>query len=555
MGHGKETPRQKMIGLMYLFLTCMLALNVSKDVLDAFILINGKLQTTNENFISKNDIAYKALEKAASSNPTKAGPSWNTAQQIKIKADSLVNQMQYYKELIISTADKLDMQSLEVNEKGKRVILVEKDGQEVLTPIEDVVNSKDNTDVAAQIMYGQENNGEGQVLRALIENFKEYILANVDTTKVGLRTSIQTSLSTEGTKHDNITHAWESQNFEHLPLMAVITNLTQMQTAVRNVEGDFVSYKLSNLDAESFKFNKLAPIVIPNSTYIMQGGEYNAQIFLGAFDTTKAPIVEIGSQVYKGADGNYKVRNGQLVEIDPATNMAILKRRGSGLGTQKYEGLIKIKSPSSDDTLYYPFKQEYQVAQSSVVVSPTKMNVFYVGVDNPVEISVPGIPGDDIVATMSGGSIRKAGKIGYVVKCPRPGKATINVSAKIEGKTKSMGSKEFRIKPVPDPVATIWGMEGGNIDAAKLRAAKRIDAKMKNFDFDLQFDVTSYIASTKVGDYVIDAKGQGSRISSDIKSKIFAKLKKGQKVYFEEIKAIGPDKKPRQLGIIMFKIQ
>jgi gliding motility-associated protein GldM len=350
--------------------------------------------------------------------------------------------------------------------------------------------------------------------------------------------AIRNSLSTDATIHDGVKHAWESQNFEHLPLIAVITNLTQMQTAVRNVEGDFISYILGSIDAGSFKFNKLAPIVIPNSTYIMQGSEYNAQIFLGAFDTTQAPYVQI---------------NGRQVEVDPKTNMAVYKVRGSGLGTQKYQGVIKIKKPNSDDTLTYPFTQEYQVAQSSVVVSPSKMNVFYVGVDNPVEISVPGIPGNDVNATMSGGSIAKSGS-SYVVRCSKPGKAMVNVSAKIDGSTKSMGSKEFRIKPVPDPVATVWDMEGGQISAAQLAAAKQVDAKMKNFDFDLKFVVTSYTASTKSGDYVIDESVQGNRITSSVKGKILSKLKKGQKVYFEDITAIGPDKKPRKLGIIMFKV-
>jgi len=541
MGHGKETPRQKMIGLMYLFLTCMLALNVSKEVLDAFILINGKLQTTNENFIGKNDIVYTALNKAKMANPVKAGPADSLAQVIRQKSNTLVDTMQYYKELIICTADGIDLKSLK-KENGKRVMEFEVHGEPTIAPIEDHVSSKDNTDVPAQIMYGQENNGQGKDLRAIYEEFRTFITTQVydsvlNETKVK---GVLEALSTADQVHEGGRAPWESQNFEHLPLMAVVTNLTQMQTTIRNIEGDAISHLLSSIDAGSFKFNKLAPIVIPNSTYIMQGGEYQAQIFLGAFDTTQAPYVEV---------------DGMKVDVDPKTNMAILKRKGNSIGEKKYKGVIKIKNPATEDTITYDFDANYQVAQSSVVVSPTKMNVFYVGVDNPVEISVPGIPGDDIIPSMSGGTIRKAGSNGYIVRCSKPGIAKITVSAKIDGNTKSMGTKEFRIKPVPDPVATVWDMEGGNIAASKLRAAKSVEAKMKNFDFDLKFEVTSYIASTKVGQYVIDEQVSGSRINTNVKSKIFAKLNKGQKVYFEEIKAVGPDKKPRKLGIIMFKVQ
>lgn len=559
MGHGKETPRQKMIGLMYLFLTCLLALNVSKDVLDAFIMINGKLQTTNENFIGKNAIVYQALNKASQTNPEKAKPAYEKAMLIKAKADALVDTMQYYKELIICTADGLGDPLALSRVNGKRVMKYDINGEMKDLPIEEKVNVKDNKDVPAQIMVGQANNGQGRFLKLEIEKFRAFVIeqgfgkdSSKYSTKVG---TVNTALSTADKIVEGAAHKWESQNFEYLPLMAVVTNLTQMQTAVRNVEGDVISHLLGNLDAASFKFNKLAPIVTPKSNYVMTGSQYEAQIFLGASDTTQAPIVEIGA-VKTDKDGNLYIENPSVLEVDKKTGKAIYKVSAGSVGTRTYTGLMKVRKPNTENEfITYKFEEEYQVAQSSVVISPTKMNVFYIGVDNPVDISVPGIPSSSIKPAISSGAIRTKAGNSHIVRCDKPGKVTISVYAEVDGNRKMMGSQEFRVKPVPDPVATIWDMEGGSISAAQLQAAKEVKAKMKNFDFDLQFEITGFIASTKDGEYVIDQSVIGNRITSDVKSKIFGKLKKGQKVYFEDIKAVGPDRKPRQLGIIMFKIQ
>lgn len=277
MGHGKETPRQKMIGLMYLFLTCMLALNVSKDVLNAFMIVNEGLNETTENFGKKNEMIYALLNKAAAENAAKAGP-WNAkAEEVRKKSEALVKKLQYYKDTIVKTADGLDTATTKLA-KG----------------VEFRVQSKDNTDFAAQIMYGQENNGEAKILRKQIDEYRTYLLSLIpdDEKHKGLRTAVAQNLDTsDPPMHEGEAATWESHNFEHLPLIAVLTIMSQMQAAVRNSESDVIAYLNEQIDAASFKFNKLLPTVIPNSTYIMSGSKYRAEVFLAAFDTTQAPAV------------------------------------------------------------------------------------------------------------------------------------------------------------------------------------------------------------------------------------------------------------------------
>jgi len=533
MGHGKETPRQKMIGLMYLFLTCMLALNVSKDILNAFVLVNEGLNATTKGFNEKTSILYDALSKAAQENPAKAQP-WNEkALEVKKRTQIIIDSLQMCKDTIIKTADGLHGKNLDLKA--------------------DSISSKDNSDYPAQIMIGAEGNGVGKTLKKSYENYREFlkVVCKKDSMLVA---TIDNSLETKThTDKEGVIHTWESVHFEHLPLIAVITILTQLQATVRNIESDVIAYLREQVDAGSFKFNKLSATVIPNSTYIMQGGEYKAQIFLAAFDSTQVPDVWIGDYDSLGPN-EFKLKPGaQKVEIDKKTNLATYAVKCGTTGDKKYRGIINIKNPTGSISSY-SFKQNYQVAQTSLVISPTKMNVFYIGVDNPVDISVPGIPSNKLQAGISQGSINPSPTGGYKVRVTKPGSCSISVSAKLDGVSKSMGSKEFRVKRVPDPVAKVAGMKGGNIALNLLKASKRVDAVMENFDFDLQFNITGFNISTKTKDgFTIDKASTSSAISSE-QRQLLEGMRKGQKVYFEEIKAKGPDGSIRELGTLMFKV-
>lgn len=544
MGHGKETPRQKMIGIMYLFLTCMLALNVSKEVLDAFFIVNEGLTATTVNFSKKNEVIYDAFDKAYNENKVKVEPWKQKADSVRSAADKLVNRIQQLKDTIVRVADQLpDTATGILNEEtGERLTL------------EAGVSSKDNADFPAQIMYGQENNGQARFLKAQIESYRNLLLGMVPTTQESLRKAIEKALDTQDPPaKEGMKHNWESHYFEHLPLVAVITIMTQMQAAVRNAESDVITYLQNQIDAASFKFNKLEATVIANSNYVMAGAEYSADIFLAASDSTSHPIVEIGrlDSVKTNGVWSYSIKGeGRQVAVDPKKKVSVYNVKTGATGEQKYEGVVKIKQPGTDDYIAYPFRSSYIVAQPNLVVSPSKMNVFYVGVDNPVEISVPGVPSSQLKATISNGSLSQS-KDGYIAKLKVPGKVTINVTAN----NKPMGSKEFRVKTVPSPVAMVGGMRGGNIRIPELQAQKRVDAVMENFDFDLKFNVTSFTISTRTKDgFIIDKRSDSQNINSEQKQ-LLAGLTRGQKIYFEEIKAKGPDGTERDLGAISFKCQ
>jgi len=557
MGHGKETPRQKMIGLMYLFLTCMLALNVSKSVLDAFVIVNDGLNETTQGFNDKTSILYEALIKANQENPKKAQKWYDISQEVKKKTQILVDSIQMCKDTIIKTADALNPAELKKDPKSRQMtkeVEIEGTDKKEWKSLEQQVQQKDNLDFAAQVMYGQENNGVGKKLHASIDHYRNYLLSIAKDS--GLKAVIGKNLSTAPKpSHEGEKNSWESDHFEHLPLIAVVTILTQMQAAVRNTESDMIAYLREQVDAGSFKFNKLQAMVIPNSTYVMQGGAYKAQIFLAAFDSTQQPEVYIGDYDSLGPN-NFRMRGTpKKVDIDPKTKLCTYSVNCSSIGEPKYRGIINIKNPSGSISSY-SFRQSYQVAQSALVVSPTKMNVFYIGVENPVDISVPGIPSNKLQPAISQGSITPDAKgNGYIVKVKTTGKATISVSAKVDKDVKQMGSMDFRVKRVPDPVAKVAGYKGGPIPLNLLKAAKHDDAVMENFDFDLHFAITGFNVSTKTKDgFTVDKASTSDAINSDQRT-LLEGVKKGQKVYFEEIKAKGPDGSIRDLGTLMFKIE
>jgi gliding motility-associated protein GldM len=540
MGHGKETPRQKMIGMMYLVLTALLALNVSTEVLDAFVLVDKSLTKTTESFSSKNEVIYREFGMKFAENPTKVQEWKNKADQVKAQADELFNYIEELKIEILTTAEGKDPKSIV-------------DGKIV----SENVTSKSNMDVPAQIMIKSDGSGKANDLKKSIENFREFLVSLVPERETGVREGIETSLNTaDPPPKDGTARTWQIENFQGVPLIASMALMSKMQADVRNAESDIITYLYNQIDAGSFAFNKLEATIIPNSNYIIRGNEYEARVFLAAFDTTQAPEIFIGRyQTITREDGSVDyemVGNYETLPVQEGSGAGIYKIRPQSLGYSKWGGLIRLRAP--DGTfINKPFEAEYLVSEPALVISPTKMNVLYIGVDNPVEISVPGVAADQLSVDISNATLRRVSGVNYIVNPRRPGTASISVMANIDGTRRSMGAKEFRVRALPDPIAQVAGREGGNIDKNVLLAQAVVVAEMKNFEFDARFNVTSFNLSTTVGGYVKDARSANMRITDEQKE-IIRTAGRNQRIYFEDITAVGPDGSERKLNTISFRI-
>ncbi len=545
MAHERLSPRQKMIGMMYLVLTAMLALNVSKEAVEAFKKVDKGLTKTIANYVIKNSMIYDAFEKAAAQNPTKAGPAKDKAIQVKQRADELFNYIQDIKIEIINTAE------------GPKNLAVK--GKEI--EIEEVKRIDDNN-IPSQILIGANFNGKAFALKTLLASYRDDLREMLGGKAPSIEESLRSIFNTDDEKE-----RWETLNFQALPLVAVITLLSKMQVDVRNAETDVITFLYEQIDARSFKFNKIIPIVKPTSTYVMVGNEYQAEVFLSAADTTMAPDIRIGAfTTSTNADGTkkYEMVGNNYQTLTPDENgRGNYKVRATSIGPQTWGGLISIKAPSGE-VLTIPFKEEYGVGANSVVVSATAMNVLYLGIENPIDISVPGVGADKIRAVMTNGTIGKGqvknykGEIfpGSWVATPTVENTTaqIVVSAEINGKMQQAGLMNFRVRKVPDPLTTFATISGeGEQTKTVLTSQQACFATLKDFDFDLRFTVTEFTLSYDDKGFNVSETSNSNRITPAQKA-MLDRLTKGKKLFVEKVKAVGPDKKERLLNPVIIRV-
>ena len=180
MAHERLSPRQKMIGMMYLILTAMLALNVSKEAVEAFKKVDKSLTTTLANYVIKNNLIYEDFNKAAAENPTKAGKYRTAALEVKSRADEIFNFIQDLKIEIITTAEGPETEAV----VGNEIII-------------DNVKKIDENNVPSQILIGANEQGKANTLKALMNDYREFLIATLDGKNPSAEEALRVSLNTD----------------------------------------------------------------------------------------------------------------------------------------------------------------------------------------------------------------------------------------------------------------------------------------------------------------------------------------------------------------------
>ncbi len=518
MAGYKETPRQKMIGMMYLVLTALLALNVSVEILNAFLIVNESMETTNRTFSSKTSEYYARFEDAYKNDPGKVGPYWEKAQQARKLSDELKIYLNNVKYEAIAVSEKIPIDSAKVR------------------PLY-TIGTKDKYDETTVYFIGNSvdgSKGKAGEMQTKIAKFKQDLLSIVDAED---RSSIKIGLDLDGPFYDadHNKQNWAMHNFYHTILAADVTILNKLVAEVQNAELDVITHLKSKVGAADFKIDQVGATVVPKSQYVFMGENYEAEVFVTAMDSKQEFTANIG--------GMRTSENGVIKVTLPATSP----------GPKVVTGQVMYKSPTGE-VKPYEVKFEYIVAPPSLSVSATKMNVFYVGVDNPVSISAGGVSPDQINASITNGSITRNGAI-WVVRPGSPGKASVTVNAKLGDRMKSMGSVEYRVKNVPSPTAFIANTDGGAVSRDLVLASGAIIPRMpSDFEFDLNFLVTSFkFSGNRKGD-LVDYSGNGNSLTSQMKDFI-RQARRGDKVILEDIMAKGPDGKTRKLNSIVLTLQ
>lgn len=516
---SKLSPRQKMINLMYIVLTAMLALNVSSDVLDGFTQVEDGLSHTNMNVGNRNDAIYNQLRTFTDLNPDKGSPWLGKASEVRSKSEVLFTYIDSLKLLIVKEAD---------GEEGS---------------ITDI-RRKDDTEAASVVMLAP-GNSYGKQLRGAIDSYRDFIVTLLpDSTK---RLSISESLSTAPHRRPGtvIPLQWEEAKFDNQPVVAAVTLLTKLQNDVRYAEGEALASLLSAVDAGDLRVNDLNAFVIPRSQMVMKGGKYSANIVLAAVDTTARPTIFIQGKRLENADGTYEFAT-------------------STTGSFDYSGYLEVTHNDGSVTKH-PFQSEYTVLEPYATVSATMMNLLYAGIDNPISISVPGVAMTDISASITNGTLYRKGNQ-WMARPSKIGEdAVVTVTATIDGVSRPVSTSIFRVKRLPDPTAFVtFKDENGATERYKgnrplnrtnLLESPGIEAAIDDDILNIDFKVLGFetVFFDQMGNAISEVS-DGASFSRRQKDRI-KRLGKGKRLYISHIRAIGPDGVERVLNPVEVIVQ
>ena len=508
-----ETPRQKMIGMMYLVLTAMLALNVSADILNGFDMVNNSLKNSIDNSGVRNQGLYSNMQSLYDLNPTKVGEWLEKANKVKEESDKLFNILQEFKIGIIALAD------------GKNA-----------DPEGNVIQKKDNTNVAGEYAEVGRLKRRGNELKDAINNYRIFVEDMFGNDS--LHTQIYNAMfNTEPVKKkaDEPAVEWVENTFANMPAVAVITMLSKYQSDVRNTEAELIQYFIQQQDAGDFRVNKIQARLIPFSKNVMQGGKYHAEIALMAVDTTKAPIYYVG---------------------DNQLDSCIIDIPCNQIGTFPIKGRLEMIDQYGA-TQTYEFEDQYMVSAPAATVANIDMNVVYRGYDNKMEISVPGLADSQLRISANGATMTKSGNQ-YICKPSAKDEITILVSADIDGKMQTIGQKKFRVRPVPSPSAFLKLSDGSrwnpNMEnAARLKRSELFNAELvaeyEDGMLNANFVITEFTVKVPRGAGFDELKVRDNKFSKEQLDRLRA-LKTKQTFLIEQIKYEMKGAKNAKSGIL-----
>jgi gliding motility-associated protein GldM len=523
-----KEPRQKMINMMYLVLTALLALNVSVEVLNAFKTVNNSIQKSNGVVDLKNQATYAAFD-ANLNNPQTAAKAqvWAPkAGEVKKLSSDLTKYIESLKEELI-------------NESNPQM----KDGKKEFTdgaldPATRIFDREGN----GKILYGKLVKFKSDLLDVLDPSHypdqPQTVLDDLKKTKADFANGLPLDLRIPPSQSGNVStgdtvHDWTINYFHMTPTIAALTILSKFQSDIKNSESQVVDYLYKQIGTVKLIFDKFEPLVGTNATYLMPGDELDVNAGVGAFSAAAKPTIYV---------------NGAEQQLN-AEGVAEYKTKVSSTGTVNVK-IEYYKPDGSKDVITKDIK--YTVGQpSGASVFLEKMNVLYVKEDNPVKISGGSVGREKVHVTFTNGEITNTGGDDYnvVPTTPGEGKIIVNAAGKIT---------EFpmRVKYLPNPTGFVGTHMGGSISSAEFKAVGGLQAKLNESEFQSAFRVVSYKLAAIGGNVpqYIEATNEGNRWTGSA-ANIVQKASPGTNIFFDAIRVVGKDGRIRELPPIVFNLR
>jgi gliding motility-associated protein GldM len=493
MAGGKLTPRQKMINLMYLVFIAMLALNMSKEVLSAFGILNNKIEDSNSITDNRNETSFLQLAQKASDQPGQYGDK-------KIKVDKI-------RALSKEFSDYIEGIKTEITKEFPK----DKEGN---YPFEQM----DKSDAIDNMFYtGDRESAKGKEFVAKIQGFAGQIkaiggssIAESEMKKIEKRFATEKVYSEKaGAKLD-----WLEYNYHHFPLIASVTKLTQLQADIKATESDIMSGMFQSDLVAAASLTAYQPIVVMDKSVFFQGEAVTGKIILGKFD----PSLKAKSVIVNGSS------------VQAQAGQAKFSFGAGGIGEHPIGGSFNFDENGKVVSL--PIKDKYVVVArpKSATISADKMNVVYRGVVNPMTISFAGVTADKVTASAPGLSSAGGGK--YNMSPGSGTEAVINVTGTLPDGSKVSDKKTFRIKGIPGPTGTIRGEMGVVKGPKSSLEISTIGAKLVDFDFEVGLDVVGFNLKVTGQPTVVVS---GNKLNPQCKA-VLAKAGRGDQVTISEIK-------------------
>jgi gliding motility-associated protein GldM len=520
-----KEPRQLMINIMYLVLTAMLALNVSAEIINAFFMIDKGIAGSNKIFDDSNTFALTSLERNAEQDRARYGKLVETAKKVREISREFNTYIDGIREELVDASGGYYPET-DPKYAGKPKGYKNKD---VTTNI--LVNKNKGDEVEKKILDTRQ-----QVLDAVNALKGLPGTAINDQTLADLEKSITLGISEDYKKSGK---SWAYFTFNQMPVASVFPIFRKFQNDMKSSEAAVLNYLVNQVGATSFKVDNFIPISSAAKSYIIAGDEYTSEITVGASS----------SSVYE----NMSIRvNGSPLKVE--NGVAKYSARPSNTGVQKYKVDISLTNPTTGETETYSKDFEYEVGRRSVTVSADKMNVFYIGVDNPVSVAAAGVSSNELKVSASGGgiSLKSSGTGKYVATVSEPGEARITVS----GGGLTPTNFNFRVKRIPDPTPQLGRSKGGEMANGEFKAQDGLIAMLEGFDFDARCDIQGYdLVYIAKREDAVDSQNPGGRYNEKSR-RLVERAKPGDVYYFNNIRARCPgDKAGRAIGTMVFRIK
>ncbi len=455
MAGGKQTPRQKMINLMYLIFIAMLALNMSKEVLAAFGIMNEKLETSNEMTTASNEAFLGSLETKAEEDAAKYEKLYQNAQKIKSMSQEYFNYLESLKEGMT--------EGLENPKDYARM---------------------DNSDYLDQKFFQGDNLSEGgQEFMKRLTDYREQVATIVPTSlKQSVIDRFETGNEEGKVKAKDGMQDWINYHYEGYPLVASLAKLTALQADVKATEEAALKSMLEGELTSQVSLKNFATSLSASKSAFYTGEKYDGKIIISKTDNTSTPVrAELtldGRRLSEGSD--YKLEAGGV-------KMLI----GAGTaGDHEVEGTIYFKQDGEE--IEVPVKNSFATISkpNAALIAADKMNVVYRGVANPMSISIPGIPNNKVRASAPGLKAISGSK--YVMNPGTGRSVTITASGTLPDGQPISSKSEFRIKDIPRPEGTL-SKQAGSVKLPRRNVEiGTVSAQLDDFDFDLNLAVSGF---------------------------------------------------------------